>query len=131
VPLEPFQTDEGDTIDPGGPSTMLVIHVNPDPNGPAHHWWLAAEPPLGRHPRLEEACRLLREFDNDDDPFAPFNGTSVQQWFGPDTATVQGFWRGRWIQANFKLNDGGECSRWKRLVPVLPLPQHDQSSGQP
>jgi hypothetical protein len=130
VPLGPFQTDHGDIIDPSGASTMLVIDVNAGPNGPAQQWWLAAEPPLGTHPRLEEACRLLREFDDDDDPFAPFNGPSIQQWFGPESATVRGFWRGRWIQAHFEVNDGGEYNRWKRLVPVLPLPQYDHPSGQ-
>jgi len=118
IPLRPFQTEQHDYIDPGGTATMLVIDVNAKPGGPVHHWWLSAEPPMGTHPELEEACRRLREFD--DDPFAPFEGVSTQIYGGPNTATVRGFWRGRWIQAEFNLRDGGEIGRWQRLIPLLP-----------
>lgn len=127
VPLEPIQRHQGDLIDPAGVSTMLVVDVDHGPGEPAQQWWLAAEPPSGTHPRLEEACRLLRGFgeDEDDDPFALRQGAATMEWFGPETATVRGFWRGRWVQSRFSLANSGQYDRWKRLVPLLPLPQYD------
>jgi Subtilisin inhibitor-like len=118
IPLRPYQTEQHAYIDPDGATTMLVIDVNAEPGGPVYHWWLSAEPPMGTHPALEEACRLLREIDGD--PFAPFEGPSEDAYYGPNRATIRGFWRGRWIQAEFSLVDGGERYRWHNLVPLLP-----------
>jgi hypothetical protein len=120
IPLDPYETEQYDYIDPDGASTMLVIDVCESPGGPTYHWWLSAEPPMGTHPALEEACRLLRDLDGD--PFAPFDGPSDDGYYGPNRATVRGFWRGRWIQAEFGLQDGGAKYRWLTLVPLLPDP---------
>ena len=104
----------------------VIVLSNPSLTPPCPKYGFAAEPPIGTHPNLEEACRVLREFADDRDPFARIGGDVAFAWYGPDVATVQGFWRGRWVQSRFNLNDSGGHARWSRLVPVLPVPLIDQ-----
>jgi hypothetical protein len=113
------------SIDPSAVHTLLLIDVQHLPGGPTHHWWLSAEPPTGTHPDLHAACRVLRDFADDEDPFAPFTGASAQVWGGPGHATIRGFWRGRWHQSEFHKSDAGQTHRWNQLGAIL-QPNHTQ-----
>src|SRR5205807_699894 len=108
-------------VDPETVSTLLIIDVQYAPGGPTHHWWLAAEPPMGTHPDPAGAVAAVRGIGEDFDPFAELDPSHsyIRPWGGPQRATVRGFYRGRWIQTEFKRTDGGEIGRWDALQPLL------------
>lgn len=115
--------DTGFTLDarsmPSGLHTFLLIDVQHTRKGPTHHWWLGAEPPCGTHPDPEAACQVLRSFRDDEDPFATYDGDSLEVEMGPAHATVRGFWRGRWHEGGFDQNNSGADISWGRLGAVL------------
>src|SRR5262249_23851947 len=106
-------------VEPANADTMLVVDVRYLPGGPSHQWWLSAEPPRGTHPDPKGAWETLCQFV-DTDPFAPaspeYTYTHPRE---PDQATVQGIWRGRWVQARFDGQHDAEIARWDRLAPLL------------
>lgn len=57
---------------------------------------------------------------HDVDPFAPVGTKGSMEYFGgPGHARVRGFWRGRWVQAEFSRGDSAQEGRWPRMGAVL------------
>ncbi|HWS38974.1 MAG TPA: hypothetical protein VN408_40315 [Actinoplanes sp.] len=97
--------------------TMLVLDVDHG-DGQRHRWWLAGPPAQGGHPDPAGAWRALAEsVDAGADPFAK-NLLVTMDYHGPESATVRGFWRGRWVDHRFTRHDGG-AAWWIRLAPLL------------
>jgi hypothetical protein len=107
-------------IDPDGVDTLLVLEVRRDHHEPTHLWWIAGEPAIGTHPALDRAWAVLRDMPQDIDPFAPVGDMgSLESYGGPGEARVRGFWRGRWVQAEFSRGDSAQERRWLRLGTLL------------
>ncbi|RZS43744.1 subtilisin inhibitor-like [Herbihabitans rhizosphaerae] len=89
---------------------------------PAAVWSLKCSPDTGTHPNVGPACHRLASAGNTENPFAPVPpGTACTLIYGgPEEARVTGFWRGRWIDAEFSRETGCELGRWSNMVPVLP-----------
>ncbi|MET9493898.1 SSI family serine proteinase inhibitor [Streptomyces sp. NPDC006552] len=84
---------------------------------------LRCHPDRGTHADPAGACKRLDELaDDDQDPFAPVpKGTyCTMQYGGNATAHITGTWHGHRVDSSYKLTDGCEISRWRRMVPVLP-----------
>lgn len=120
VPGRPGGSDEDHGfVEPANVDTMLVTDVQHVPGGPIHHWWLSAEPPRGTHPDPEGAWAALCELASSD-PFGPPPDTyTYLRPRQPGHATVQGIWRGRWVQAAFSRQTDEEIARWERLTALL------------
>ncbi|MFJ9039890.1 SSI family serine proteinase inhibitor [Streptomyces sp. NPDC102406] len=84
---------------------------------------LECGPAGGTHADPEAACARLDELaGSGQDPFAPVpkGAYCTMQYGGDATAHITGTWHGKAVDASYKLTDGCEISRWRRLVPVLP-----------
>jgi hypothetical protein len=102
--------------------TSLTIMIWPQGmDGPRDRWTLRCGPAGGTHPTPIAACRRLNSLEQ---PFRPVPRDAVctQIYGGPDVAIVAGTFRGRRVWAQFRLRNGCEIARWKRLVPLLPSP---------
>jgi hypothetical protein len=53
-------------------------------------------------------------------PPVPAGRQCAQVYGGPETATIQGSWRGRPVDSKLSRNNGCEISRWKALEGLLP-----------
>lgn len=110
--------------------SLLTISVSDGPGLPAVSWTLTCDPPGGTHPNAAVAVAALDEIlESGRDPFAPVPADMMctQQYGGPETATITGTWRGRPVNASYKLTDGCEIGRWRRLRAVLtPAPAADE-----
>lgn len=105
--------------------SLLTISVSDGPGLPAVSWTLTCDPPGGSHPNAAVAVAALDEIlESGRDPFAPVPADMMctQQYGGPETATITGTWRGRAVNASYKLTDGCEIGRWRRLRAVLTPP---------
>jgi hypothetical protein len=109
----------GQVAQPSASATRLTITVMPAVGQPAQTWTLTCDPPGGDHPRAEAACRNLEKAAKD--PFAPVpRGMMCTQLFGgPQTATIQGTWRGESVSAAYTRTDGCEIARWDAISDVL------------
>ena len=74
--------------------------------------------PGGDHPDAVNACAALVAAAA---PFAPVpkDRACTMVYGGPQTATVQGRWRGEDVLTTFKRTDGCEIARWDRVAPLL------------
>lgn len=107
-------------LDPTEATTLLVIDVQYQPEGPVYHWWLAAAPPFGTHPDPLNAWEALQRVAAREDPFeSRADVIAAQIWSGPERATVHGFWDGRWVRAEFNRINSAATSRWEELRPFL------------
>lgn len=98
--------------------STLVVTVRDSPAGPPRTWTLTCDPPGGDHPDPAAACRVL---DAARAPFAPVprGMQCLQVYGGPQTATIEGTWRGQPVRAAYRRTDGCEIARWDRLAAVL------------
>ncbi|MFD0901217.1 SSI family serine proteinase inhibitor [Actinomadura sediminis] len=95
----------------------LTIKVKASAEAPAKVWTLTCDPPGGSHPEPAAACAALAEAE---DPFEPVTSKICTKIYGgPATATVQGTWRGREIDAKFSREDGCELHRWNEVAPLF------------
>lgn len=103
----------------GEPATQLVVTVNDGAGGPPLSWTLTCDPAGGNHPDPAAACRTL---DAARAPFAqvPPGVLCTQVYGGPQTAIIEGTFRGEPVRAGYRRTDGCEIGRWDALVPVLP-----------
>lgn len=101
-----------------GTATKLVVSVTDGTGGPPRTWTLTCDPPAGDHPDPEAACRAL---DAARAPFAPVPAgmACTQVYGGPETATIEGVWRGEPVRSSYARNDGCEIARWKAVAAVL------------
>lgn len=109
----------------------LTIRVSSDKGGQAKEWTLTCHPAGGTHPSPGAACAAIEKAK---DPFAPVprDQMCTQIYGGPQTATIEGVWRGKRVQASYNLENGCEIARWNALAPVLdpgiPQPGHRSES---
>ncbi|MEV1026958.1 SSI family serine proteinase inhibitor [Streptomyces sp. NPDC050264] len=111
----------------GSPDTSggdhLLVSVAGSGTGSDGTHELECGPDGGTHADPGAACGRLEELaGSDQGPFAPVpkGAFCTMQYGGDATAHITGIWHGRAVDASYKLTDGCEISRWKRMVPVLP-----------
>ncbi|GAA2314977.1 hypothetical protein GCM10010431_39630 [Streptomyces kunmingensis] len=112
---------------PGGPGGFggdhLTVSVSGSGAGRDGTYELECGPDGGSHTDPRAACGRLDELAVEgQDPFAPVpkGAYCTMQYGGDATAHITGTWHGRTVDSSYKLTDGCEISRWRRLVPVLP-----------
>ncbi len=115
---EPSGAPQGD---PGGIDlvrpTDLRITVDTGA-GQTRTYTLRCDPAGGDHPNPEAACEALARMQ---EPFAalPKGMLCTQIYGGPQTATVEGTYRGVPTLAQFRRTDGCEINRWDAYAAVL------------
>lgn len=103
-----------------GGVTALQITVWPEgKRGASHRWTLRCSPPGGTLPARADACRRLADMPK---PFAPVppETACTQVYGGPQTALVQGTFRGGRVWTYFRRRDGCEIARWQRVKFLFP-----------
>lgn len=106
--------------------TRLTVRVSAGPDAETTQWTLTCQPAGGDHPAPEAACAALERAD---EPFTPVppDQPCTQIYGGPQTATIEGVWRGERVRASYSRENGCEIHRWDALLPVL---QPDKADGQ-
>lgn len=96
----------------------LVVTVDDGTGGTPRTWTLTCDPPGGDHPDPVAACAAIEAARR---PFAPVPAGMLctQIYGGPQTATIEGTWRGEPVRASYKRSDGCEIARWNALAAVL------------
>ena len=104
----------------GQPSSLLVT-VRESASSAALSWSLTCYPDGGTHPDPVQACDTL---SGTRDPFAPVPpGVMCSMiYYGPQTATISGYWQGQPVSAQFSRVDGCQELRWEKIAPVLVIP---------
>lgn len=99
-------------------TSTLTVTVVDDAGATPRTWTLTCDPPGGSHPDADAACRAI---DAARTPFAPkpADMACTQIYGGPQTATIEGTWRGERVSASYKRTDGCEIARWNALAAVL------------
>lgn len=101
--------------------STLTVRFTPNPDASTRVWTLTCEPPGGDHPAAQEACATLVERTREGTPFAsPSEGQICTQIYGgPQTAEIEGHWRGRPVSADYSRQNGCEIQTWDALQPVI------------
>jgi hypothetical protein len=101
-----------------GPASRLTVTVVDDQGTTPRTWTLTCDPPGGDHPRAAAACAAI---DAAHTPFAPkpADVACTEIYGGPQTATIEGTWRGEPVRASYRRTDGCEITRWEALAAVL------------
>lgn len=96
----------------------LSITVRAGAGTASRTYTLRCDPPGGDHPDPEAACAAL---DRAARPFAPVpaDQACTQVYGGPQTATIDGTWRGELVSARYDRTDGCEIARWDALTDVF------------
>ncbi len=99
-------------------TSELTITVSDGAGGAPRAWTLTCDPPGGDHPDPAAACAAI---DAARRPFAPVPAdmACTQIYGGPETATIEGTWRGEPVRAAYKRTDGCEIARWSALTAVF------------
>ena len=81
--------------------------------------WTLRCPDGGTLPEPELACKNL---DRLDDPFGrlPKSFACIEIYGGPQTAIVQGTFRGKAVNERFSRTDGCQIARWNRVRFLFP-----------
>lgn len=100
------------------PKTKLTVEVRTAPGRGERTYTLLCDPPGGRHPEPEAACRTLTRMKH---PFVPVPPDAVctQIYGGPQTATVTGTLSGKPVEARFSRTDGCQIARWDDHAALL------------
>jgi hypothetical protein len=103
---------------PMQPSASLTVSVRPNAHASVRHWTLTCGPDGGTLMHPATACAALTRVP---DPFAPVKrGVMCSMIYGgPQTATIEGTWRGKQVHATFSRVDGCQTARWNRIAPVF------------
>jgi len=106
---------------PMGQPDSLLVTVRESGSSPALSWSLTCNPDGGTHPDPVLACDTLSGTRNPFAPVAP--GTMCPMiYYGPQTATISGYWQGQPVSAQFSRVDGCQEQRWEKIAPVLVIP---------
>lgn len=116
----------GDDDSTAPPQTELTVTVTPSAEAQTREWTLTCEPAGGTHPAPEAACAALHDAS---DPFEPVPPDAIctQIYGGPQTATIEGVWRGERVHASYDRTNGCEITRWDAIKAVLQ--PHDASAS--
>jgi hypothetical protein len=112
-----------------GTHDSLTVTVWPQVGARPLRWTLTDDPPGGDHPDPVGACAALAAARH---PFAPVPPGSMcaQVYGGPQTATIEGVWRGERVSARYSRTDGCEIARWNAVAAVLqPASQTPRPAG--
>jgi Subtilisin inhibitor-like len=103
---------------PPPPSVSLTVTVRPNMHASARHWTLTCGPDGGTLTHPAAACAALTRVP---DPFAPVKrGVMCSMIYGgPQTATIDGTWRGKPVHAAFSRANGCQTARWNRIAAVF------------
>ena len=116
--MDPSGSPQGD---PGGidlvDPTDLRVTVDTGA-GQTRTYTLRCDPAGGDHPDPEAACEALARMQA---PFSPLpkGMLCTEIYGGPQTAKVEGTYRGAPTLAEFRRTDGCEISRWDAYAAVL------------
>lgn len=112
------------------PQSQLTVHVEPGQDAQPREWTLHCDPPGGSHPAPEAACAALAAAS---DPFKPVPPDAIctQIYGGPQTATLEGTWRGERVHATYNRKNGCEIHRWEAIKAALQPLQRDGTSASP
>lgn len=109
---------------PGGddsathPQAELTVTMTPSAEAQPREWTLRCEPAGGTHPTPRAACTALHEAREPFEPVPP-DAVCTQIYGGPETATIEGVWRGAQVHASYERTDGCEIARWDAITAVL------------
>jgi hypothetical protein len=98
--------------------STLRVTVTERPGAPPVTWTLSDEPPGGDHPDPVGACAALGAADRPFDPVPP-DRLCAQVYGGPQTATIDGVWRGVRVHATYSRVNACEIGRWNALGAVF------------
>ncbi|MEO6605336.1 MAG: SSI family serine proteinase inhibitor [Aeromicrobium sp.] len=106
--------NNGDDEQPGT-STDLTITVTADEGAAPVVLRLECDPPGGDHPQPAEACKKikaagLKVFDP-----VPKDQACTMIFGGPQTATIDGSYKGADVTGTFNRSNGCEIDRWDKL----------------
>lgn len=104
---------------PSAGRTDLTVVVD-DGAGAKTKWRLTCDPPGGDHPDPDAACTILAAHGDLALPPKRKDVACTQVYGGPETASVNGTWRGRRVISTFSRTDGCEISRWDLMQGLLP-----------
>jgi hypothetical protein len=98
----------------------LWISLRDSTSSPVLHWTLTCKPDGGTLQGPGRACWQLGQADR---PFAPqrIGVMCSMVYFGPQIATVTGYWYGTWISVRITRTDGCQEARWNKVIPALGL----------
>jgi Subtilisin inhibitor-like len=105
---------------PWHPGVELWISLRDAPSSPVLHWTLTCRPNGGTLPGPGQACGQLQNINR---PFGPMTTGVLCSMidFGPQTATVTGYWYGSWVSVRLSRADGCQEARWNRFISALGL----------
>jgi hypothetical protein len=101
-----------------GPTDLRVVAG--DGSGTSTSWRLTCDPAGGDHPAVAAACAALAAGGATALQAVPKDQICTQVYGGPQTATVNGTWRGQKVSASFNRTNGCEIARWEALAALLP-----------
>jgi hypothetical protein len=104
-----------------GQPDSLQVTVRESGSSPAMSWSLTCYPAGGTHPDPVQACDTLSSVPH---PFAPVPPGVVCSmiYYGPQTATISGYWQDQPVSAQYSRVDGCQEQLWEKIAPVLVLP---------
>jgi hypothetical protein len=110
--------------------TDLVITVHETASAPMLRWTLTCGPDGGTLPHPIRACKVLNSAWH---PFAPVSPGVMCPMivYGPQTATITGYWHGTWISAQFDRIDGCQAARSNKIASILPIAAGPVNPGGP
>ena len=114
----PAEEPAGDAV-PRIPDDLLVVLDRGDGSPSERYTLVCTGAASGDHPRAQAACDHLQAMA---DPFAPVPDDAVctEVYGGPQTAHVDGVWRGRPVDLRLSRVDGCRIAQWDSLGPLLP-----------
>jgi hypothetical protein len=131
VPASPTPTPPSG-VQPGSGGTKLTVTVRMAPKAQPIKRTLTCDPPGGTAPDPASVCASLAKVAvaKAGDPFAPTpKGQMCTQIFGgPQTATIEGTYKGKPVDTTFSRKNGCEIKRWNDLAalfgPLAHTPTH-------
>jgi len=110
--------DAGEETSMAEQPTELRVSVRTEGRPTVRMYTLRCDPAGGDHPDPGGACAAL---DRAARAFAPVpkGQLCTQVYGGPQTATIEGTWRGKLVSATFDRTDGCEIARWDSLAAVF------------
>lgn len=96
----------------------LTVTVRADAGKAEQTFRLRCDPPAGDHPDPVAACAALGQGVDALRP-VPKDQGCTDIYGGPQTARVQGRWRGEPVDASFSRTNGCEIARWDALAPLF------------
>ena len=95
--------------------TSLTIEVVADEGAAPRTYELTCDPAGGDHPQAEQGCAALAQAGAEVLDPVPADQSCTTIYGGPQTATVNGTYGGKDVDATFNRQNGCEIDRWEKL----------------